>query len=67
MLVKQLKAAIEKVVVLVHILLDPLGVPKRFIANMARIAVHAVDMNDYIHPRIEEQVPFIRNLGLPGN
>jgi hypothetical protein len=36
MLVKQLKATIEKVAVLFHILLNPLAVLKRFIMNIAR-------------------------------
>src|SRR2546421_5010434 len=65
MLVKQLKATIEKVVVLFHILLNPLAVLKPFILNIASIATDAINMNDHINTRIEEQVSFIRNLCLP--
>src|SRR5258708_39857514 len=65
MLVKQLKATIEKVAVLYHILLNPLTVLKPFILNIARIATDAINMDDHINALIEEQVAFIRNLCLP--
>ena len=63
-LVKQLKATVEKVAILCHILLHPLRVLKRFFMNIAWIAPNAIYMNDHINARIEEQVLFIRNLRL---
>jgi hypothetical protein len=65
MLVKQLKATVEKVAVLGHILLHPLAVLQRFIMNSVRVAPDSYYMNNHINARIEEQVSLIRNLHLP--
>ena len=65
MLVKQLKTTIEEVVVLFHILLNPLTVLKPLILNITWIATDAINMNHDINTRIVDQVTFIRNLCLP--
>src|SRR5256885_10505256 len=58
LLIKQLKAPTEKVAVLFQILLNPLTVLQPFILNIARIATDAINMDDHINTRINEQVAF---------
>src|SRR5437763_15749451 len=65
MVVKQLKATIEKVVVLLHILLNPLAVLKPLILHIASIATDAINMTAHANARDEEQVPLICNPALP--
>src|SRR5437762_2071739 len=60
--VEQFKAAVLKIVILEHILLNPLAILLYLVILVSRVTPYTIYVNNHIYTRIREDIPFIRYL-----